>query len=105
MVWDEGESYTAKVHRGEIIIYKQRYNNYTEIKKFLSNAFQIDFYEFEYKCTILVEILYYERSFKMLKIFLDLLFQKDYPIRKKLSFILQKLFVYIKKNIVKNLHN
>lgn len=101
MVWDEGESYTAKVHRGEINLYIQRYNNYTEAKSFLKSVFNSEFPDFEYKCEILIEILFFSfklRRYKNLKTFFELLFLNDYPLHKKLFYLFSKAVRLIKKN-------
>lgn len=104
IVWDEGDSYTARLHRGEINPYIQRYNNYTEAKYFLKNAFNNDFPDFEYKCEILIEILFVSfklQQFKIIKTFFKLLFQRDYTLRQKLIYLFSKLIKFIKHPYIK----
>jgi len=105
-VGDEGDSYTAKIHRGEINTYIQRYNTYTEMQHMLKNAFNKDFDPFTYKCDLLINLLYQaciSRSIYKLKTFFTLLTQKDYPLLQKLVYIFSKFIKFISSNVLKTL--
>lgn len=107
MVWDEGESYTAKVHRGEINTYIQQYNSYTEMQTMLKNAFNKEYNPFTYKCDLLISLLYQacvSRSRHSVKTFFTLLIQKDYPLLQKLVYIFSKFVKHISSNVLKFLH-